>query len=71
MEQWIGSVHSKMASKFGVYRILEKSSSNIKVRLQNNTIIISKSSIFWEDVHMATTEVTSCHKQHANEASSV
>ncbi len=33
MEQWIGSVHSKMAwqthFKFGVYRVLEKSSSYI------------------------------------------
>ncbi len=35
MEQWIGSVHSKMAwrelifFKFGVYRVLEKSSSSV------------------------------------------
>ncbi len=37
MEQWIGSVHSKMAWRthffffFGVYRVLEKSSSYIYI----------------------------------------
>lgn len=36
-----------------------------------NKIVISKLSILWADVHMATTEVTSCYKQRANDASSV
>ncbi len=43
MEQWIGSVHSKMAwqthFKFGVYRVLEKSSS---YNHYEYTVIINK-----------------------------
>ncbi len=49
MEQWIGSVHSKMAwrtHKFGVYRVLEKSSSYIYVCIYINLDILFKLDFF-------------------------
>ncbi len=42
MEQWIGSVHSKMAwrTHFGVYRVLEKSSSYADLGLKRNALSV-------------------------------